>query len=308
MSGFFSGFFGWLMAAAWSCGMAGPATLRFLIHRGGRLSYHKACLWNTASTASSTKQLFNNKNIRALFRGVLFGLLLLVTAAVPVCGCLARVNNTGKLPDHRALPVSGLGTNIGLWPVDALTVSFHHNLLGYFAIHSSVLRHRRAQVQERLTGPTDRSSITPCRRITDLVFLLLMLSGDIQLNPGPVSSGTPQNFGADPTLRPSVSGSPPVPMVVSEHELSERGFSLNGLNFIKTRCWTAENLTGLLWPSIHLSQAPLCVETQPWGCRAYSKLFKLSIKQKCYGTRSWNRGGYLVDISTSEALIQRAFS
>ena len=109
-----------------------------------------------------------------MIHGVLFGLLLVLTAVLPVRVCLARaINVDGKQLGHRVI---GLGTNAGSWPVDAPTVSFHHNLLGYFAIYSSVLQHGRAQVLERITDPVDRSSATPFRRIAGLLFMLLLLS------------------------------------------------------------------------------------------------------------------------------------
>ena len=62
--------------------------------------------------------------------------------------------------------------------------------------------------------------------------MLILLSGDVQLNPGPVTPGVLQNFDAD--LCPSVSGTSPVP-VLNEQQLSEPGFSLNRLNFVNTR-------------------------------------------------------------------------
>ena len=62
--------------------------------------------------------------------------------------------------------------------------------------------------------------------------MLILLSRDVQLNPGPVTPGALQNFGTD--LRPSVSGTPPMP-VMSEHLLSEPGFPFNRLNFVNTR-------------------------------------------------------------------------
>ena len=62
--------------------------------------------------------------------------------------------------------------------------------------------------------------------------MLILLSGDVQLNPGPVTPGALQNFNAD--LCPSVSGTPLVP-VTNEQQLSEPGFSLNRLNFVNTR-------------------------------------------------------------------------
>ena len=81
-----------------------------------------------------------------MFHGVLFGLLLVLIAVLPAHVCLARVINIdGKQLGHRVIE---LGTNAGSWPADTLKVSFHHNLVGYFTIYSSVLLHGRAQVPE----------------------------------------------------------------------------------------------------------------------------------------------------------------
>ena len=62
--------------------------------------------------------------------------------------------------------------------------------------------------------------------------MLLLLSGYVQPNPGPVTPGVLQNFDGD--LCPSVSGTPLVP-VTNEQQLSELGFSFNSLNFVNTR-------------------------------------------------------------------------
>lgn len=53
--------------------------------------------------------------------------------------------------------------------------------------------------------------------------MLLLLSGDVQLNPGPMTPGALLNFGAD--LRPSMSGTPSVP-VMNDQQLSEPDFPL----------------------------------------------------------------------------------
>ncbi|XP_042291529.1 uncharacterized protein LOC121912999 [Thunnus maccoyii] len=194
-----------------------------LLHRiviRGRLSYHRACL---SKTASRSKQCFISKNTWALFHGVLFGLLLVLTAVLPACVCLARAINTdGKQLRDRVIE---LWTNAGS-SVDAPTVSFHHNLLGYFAIYSSVLWHRRAHVPEQITDPVDRSSATPFRRIAGLLFMPILLSGDVQLNPGPVTPGVLRNFDADLCS---------CMLMMNKQHLSEPGFSLNRLNFVYTR-------------------------------------------------------------------------
>lgn len=199
------------MAAAWSRSVAGPTIPRILFHQGGHLPYHRACLSKTAPRA---KQFFSSKKTWDVFHGVLFGLLLLLTAVSPVRIHLARAISTdGKHLCHRAPPALGPGSNAGFRLNDNLSVSLHDNLLGYYAIYSSVLRLRRAQVPEQITVPADRSSVTPFRRMAGLLFTLLLLSGDVQPNPGPVT-GALQNFCAD--LCPSVTGTPSVP-VVSKH-------------------------------------------------------------------------------------------
>ena len=73
--------------------------------------------------------------------------------------------------------------------------------------------------------------------------MLILLSGDVQLNPGPVTPGELQNFDAD--FCPSVSGTPPVP-VTNEQQLSEPDFSLKRLNFVNTRHDVSMNNFSLL--------------------------------------------------------------
>ena len=73
--------------------------------------------------------------------------------------------------------------------------------------------------------------------------MLILLSRDVQLNPGQVTPGVLHNFDAD--LCPSVSGTPLVP-VMNEQQLSEPGFSLNRLNFVNTRHDVSMNNFSLL--------------------------------------------------------------
>ena len=56
--------------------------------------------------------------------------------------------------------------------------------------------------------------------------MLILLSEDVQLNPGPVTPGVLRNFDAD--LCPSM-------LMMNEQHLSEPGLSLNRLNFVNTR-------------------------------------------------------------------------
>ena len=130
------------------------------------------------------------------------------------------------------------------------------------------------------------------RRIARLLFMLLLLSGDFQRNPGPVTPGALHKLGAD--SHPSVSGTPPVP-VMSEHQLSEPGFSLNRLNFVNTRHDVSMNNFSLLdcgnldrsSVSLTKSAADTTVRRNPAVRRQrLFKTFQLSIMEKSYGTRS----------------------
>lgn len=89
------------------------------------------------------------------------------------------------------------GTSGGSQPNNIPSVTLHYSLPGYYAIYYSVLQLGWAQVPERITVPADHSSVTLFRRMTGLLFTLLLLSADVQLNPGPVTTGALQNFGAD---------------------------------------------------------------------------------------------------------------
>ena len=67
---------------------------------------------------------------------------------------------------------------------------FHHNLIGFYIIYSSVLR---AKIQEWNTRQTERPFTTLFQKKTGLLFMPLLLLGDIQLN-WPVVPGIPQNL------------------------------------------------------------------------------------------------------------------
>ena len=144
--------------------------------------------------------------------------------------------------------------------------------------------------------------------------MLILLSGDVQLNPGPVTPGVLQNFNAD--LCPSVSGTPLV-QVTNEQQHSELDFSLNGLNFVNTR--HDGSLNNFLLPGCRNLDRSSVSLTKPAAdttvCRypavRQQKLFKTfqtDNHAKVLCDPKLKQGGYSVDILTSEALPQRVIS
>jgi len=77
------------------------------------------------------------------------------------------------------------------WPLHSNFVtiirpkSYHHNLAGLYAIYSSVLRNGCASI-DHFNHKKQREFISPARKVHSVLLLLLLLSGDVQLNPGPV--------------------------------------------------------------------------------------------------------------------------
>lgn len=95
--------------------------------------------------------------------------------------------------------------------------SFHQNLLGYYTIYSSVLDHGRAVMCKQTTR--QRGSVTSAQKTHGFLLILLLLSGDVQLNPGPVYRGIQQDSGAEPHLATT--------MVASHNEVSAWGFPVD---------------------------------------------------------------------------------
>lgn len=79
----------------------------------------------------------------------------------------------------------------------------HHNIFGLYVIFSAALRHGHATPGDRCKQSTEKRKLTTLSQKTcGLLLLLLLLSGDVHLNPGPVAGDA--SLLSSPTFEPLV--------------------------------------------------------------------------------------------------------
>lgn len=137
------------MAAAWRRSLAGAADLDFWLHQEGHPSSDEANLSEVTSNIIRSVKHYKHEENWDVIHSMFFTLLLLLTVALPVCVYLSIEINTyhlchGNQWNHHTARLDKNWPYPGNCPANTRAESFHHNLLGYYAICSSVLHYGQA--------------------------------------------------------------------------------------------------------------------------------------------------------------------